>query len=40
MIPGATELVAGYRDRTLSPVEATRAALAAIEAYDLSLIHI
>jgi aspartyl-tRNA(Asn)/glutamyl-tRNA(Gln) amidotransferase subunit A len=27
-----TELVAGYRDRSISPVEATRAALAAIEA--------
>jgi aspartyl-tRNA(Asn)/glutamyl-tRNA(Gln) amidotransferase subunit A len=30
----ATDLVAAYRDRTLSPVEATRAALAAIEAGD------
>lgn len=30
----ATELVAGYRDRTISPVEATRAALDAIERYD------
>ena len=30
----ATELVAGYRDKTVSPVEATRAALDAIEAYD------
>jgi aspartyl-tRNA(Asn)/glutamyl-tRNA(Gln) amidotransferase subunit A len=30
----ATELVAGYRDGSVSPVEATRAALAAIEAYD------
>ncbi|MEU7854246.1 amidase [Nonomuraea sp. NPDC049141] len=28
----ATELIAGYRDRSVSPVEATRAALAAIEA--------
>ncbi|MGB3352065.1 MAG: amidase [Mycobacterium sp.] len=28
----ATELVAGYRDRTISPVEATRAALDAIDA--------
>ncbi|MBX7435257.1 amidase [Mycobacterium sp. Y57] len=30
----ATELVAGYRDRSISPVEATRAALDAIDAYD------
>lgn len=30
----ATELVAGYRDRTISPVEATRAALAAIDAHN------
>jgi aspartyl-tRNA(Asn)/glutamyl-tRNA(Gln) amidotransferase subunit A len=30
----ATELVAGYRDGSVSPVEATRAALAAIESYD------
>jgi hypothetical protein len=30
----ATELIAGYRDRSVSPVEATRAALAAIEAAD------
>ena len=34
MIPEAAELVAGYRDRTISPVEATRAALDAIERYD------
>lgn len=34
MLVEATELVAGYRDRTISPVEATRAALAAIDAYD------
>ena len=30
----AAELVSGYRDGTLSPVEATRAALAAIDRYD------
>ncbi|MDY7000138.1 MAG: amidase family protein, partial [Actinomycetota bacterium] len=30
----ATELVAGYRDKTISPVEATRAALDAIEAHN------
>ncbi|MEV0345016.1 amidase [Nonomuraea sp. NPDC050680] len=30
----ATELIAAYRDRSVSPVEATRAALAAIEAAD------
>ncbi|NVN52786.1 amidase [Mycolicibacterium hippocampi] len=30
----ATELVAGYRDRTISPVEATRAALDAIDAHN------
>ncbi|MCB0950690.1 MAG: amidase, partial [Mycobacterium sp.] len=34
MILEATELVAGYRNRTVSPVEATRAALAAIDAHD------
>ncbi|MCV7282932.1 amidase [Mycolicibacterium flavescens] len=34
MIPTAAELVDGYRTRTLSPVEATQEALAAIEAYD------
>jgi aspartyl-tRNA(Asn)/glutamyl-tRNA(Gln) amidotransferase subunit A len=30
----ATELLAGYRDRTFTPVEATRDALAAIEAHN------
>ncbi len=30
----ATELVAGYRDKTISPVEATQAALDAIDAYN------
>lgn len=34
MIPTAAELLQGYRDRTISPVEATREALAAIDAYD------
>lgn len=34
MLVEATELVAGYRNRTISPVEATRAALAAIDAYN------
>ena len=34
MILETTELVAGYRNRTISPVEATRAALAAIDAHD------
>ena len=33
----ATELVAGYRDRTISPVEATRAALDAIESCDAAV---
>ena len=33
-MPEATELVAGYRDKSISPVEATQAALDAIEAYD------
>lgn len=33
-IPEATELIAGYRDRSISPVEATRAALEAIAAHD------
>lgn len=33
----ATELVAGYRDKTVSPVEATREALDAIEAYDCAV---
>ncbi len=33
----ATELVAGYRDRTISPVEATQAALDAIDAYDAAV---
>ena len=32
-MPEATELVAGYRDKSISPVEATQAALDAIEAY-------
>ena len=30
----AAELIAGYRDGSLSPVEATEAALARIEAHD------
>ncbi|MGV0581173.1 amidase [Mycolicibacterium elephantis] len=34
MIPTAAELVQGYRTRTISPVEATRDALAAIESHD------
>ena len=34
MIPRAVELVEGYRRKTISPVEATRAALAAIDRYD------
>jgi hypothetical protein len=34
MIQSATELVEGYRNKALSPVEATVAALDAIEAYD------
>lgn len=34
MIPTAAELLRGYRDKTISPVEATQAALDAIEAYD------
>ncbi|MGE2720124.1 amidase [Mycolicibacterium celeriflavum] len=34
MIPTAAELLRGYRDRTISPVEATQAALDAIDAYD------
>lgn len=34
MIPTAAELVQGYRAKTLSPVEATQEALAAIDAYD------
>ena len=34
VMPEATELVAGYRDKSISPVEATQAALDAIEAYD------
>ena len=34
MIASATELVEGYRNKTVSPVEATQAALAAIDAYD------
>ncbi|MCX2929414.1 amidase [Mycobacterium sp. CVI_P3] len=34
MITEATELLTGYRNRTISPVEATRAALAAIDTYD------
>lgn len=34
MIPSATELVEGYRDGTLSPVEATRAALEAVDTHD------
>ena len=33
-IPQAVELVEGYRRKTISPVEATRAALAAIDRYD------
>jgi aspartyl-tRNA(Asn)/glutamyl-tRNA(Gln) amidotransferase subunit A len=34
MIPDAGALVEGYRDKTLSPVEVTQAALDAIDAYD------
>ena len=34
MIPSATELVEGYRNKTISPVEATEAALDAIDTYD------
>jgi aspartyl-tRNA(Asn)/glutamyl-tRNA(Gln) amidotransferase subunit A len=34
MIPTATALVEGYRTKAISPVEATRAALDAIDAYD------
>ena len=34
MIPRAVELVEGYRRKTISPVEATRAALAAIDRYN------
>jgi aspartyl-tRNA(Asn)/glutamyl-tRNA(Gln) amidotransferase subunit A len=34
MIPSATELVEGYRNKTLSPVDATEAALDAIDSYD------
>lgn len=34
MIASATDLVEGYRNKTISPVEATEAALAAIDAYD------
>lgn len=34
MIPTAAELVRGYRDKTISPVEATQEALAAIDAYN------
>ncbi|OBG96311.1 amidase [Mycobacterium sp. E136] len=34
MIPTAAELVQGYRAKTISPVEATQEALAAIDAYD------
>jgi aspartyl-tRNA(Asn)/glutamyl-tRNA(Gln) amidotransferase subunit A len=34
MIPEAVELVAGYRSKTLSPVEVTQAALDAIDTYD------
>lgn len=34
MIPTAAELMQGYRAKTLSPVEATQEALAAIDAYD------
>ncbi len=34
MIPTAAELVRGYRTKTISPVEATQEALAAIDAYD------
>ncbi len=33
----AGELIAGYRDGSLSPVEATRAALARIEKHDPAL---
>jgi aspartyl-tRNA(Asn)/glutamyl-tRNA(Gln) amidotransferase subunit A len=34
VIPEAVELVKGYRNKTISPVEATQAALDAIDAYD------
>ena len=34
MIASATELVEGYRNKTISPVEATEAALDAIDTYD------
>ena len=34
MIASATELVDGYRNKTISPVEATEAALDAIDTYD------
>lgn len=34
MIPTAVELVQGYRAKTISPVEATREALSAIESHD------
>ncbi len=34
MIPSATELVEGYRNKTISPVEATEAALDAIDTHD------
>ncbi|BBY45199.1 amidase [Mycolicibacterium celeriflavum] len=34
MIPPAVELVQGYRAKTISPVEATQEALAAIDAHD------
>ncbi|OBC09162.1 amidase [Mycobacterium sp. 852013-50091_SCH5140682] len=34
MIPAAADLMAGYRDKALSPVEVTRAALAAIDRHN------
>jgi aspartyl-tRNA(Asn)/glutamyl-tRNA(Gln) amidotransferase subunit A len=37
MIPDAAELVEGYRRKTLSPVEVTKASLDAIDAYDATV---
>ncbi|MGV0644693.1 amidase [Mycolicibacterium sp. XJ2546] len=37
MIPTAAELVQGYRSKAISPVEATRDALAAIESHDAAV---